>query len=267
MVKAAVLCLLSVVGPSASFVTNNVPVIFRRSVIISASSEAGAGGWTGEVVTNPDGRIRGCSIDPNPEDPTLFSITIDGVEADLGKFSEAIYKKITNDAKQQTFQGFRPGTIPPHLQPTYRAFAMDECAREATLEAMEQNNIRPFQDARENFEFESISIPPPVKKGKKKKGGRKKKKGGNSGVAQPAEAQVVEEPKWLVFNDMKEALDAGWKPGQSFSFVAKDCKGQKLKDESSVAGAKAIGSPGSAIDLNRVDVNSLPGGADDDWNK
>uniref|UniRef100_A0A7S1ZHR2 Trigger factor ribosome-binding bacterial domain-containing protein n=3 Tax=Ditylum brightwellii TaxID=49249 RepID=A0A7S1ZHR2_9STRA len=260
MNKSLVLLVLSVVSPSASFVTNNAAWSIRRSVVTSSSSAE----WTGDVVSNtPDGQIRGCSITPDSEDSTLFTISIDGVEADLGKFSEAIYKKITSDAKQQSFQGFRPGTIPPHLQPTYRAFAMDECAREATLEAMEQNNIRPFQDARENLEFSSVSIPPPAKKAKKKKGGRKKK-GQNSAMAQPAE--VVEEPQWLLFDGMKEALDAGWKPGQSFSFVVKGAKGQKLRDESSVAGAKAIGSPNSAIDLNRVDVNSLPGG-DDDWNK
>jgi hypothetical protein len=65
---------------------------------------------------------------------SLFSLFIskNRVQADLGKFSEAIYKKITSDAKQQQFQGFRPGTIPPHLQPTYRTFAMDECAREVS---------------------------------------------------------------------------------------------------------------------------------------
>ena len=44
-------------------------------------------------------------------------------------------------AKSQRFQGFRPGTIPPHLLPTYYMFSMDECARETTLEAMEQNNM------------------------------------------------------------------------------------------------------------------------------
>ena len=78
---------------------------------------------------------------------TEWIIQVDGKDADLGKFSKAIYRKCTADAKQQSFQGFRSGTIPPHLLGTYAAFTMDECAREAILEAMQQNNIRPFDDA------------------------------------------------------------------------------------------------------------------------
>lgn len=86
---------------------------------------------------------------------------------------------------------------------------MDECAREATLEAMQQNSIRPFDDTRSEFEITTVSIPPPVKKGKKKKRSRKKRK---SAEAAPApEPEVVEEPVWLTFDDMKGAIDAGWK--------------------------------------------------------
>ena len=132
------------------------------------------------------------------------------MEADLGKFSEAIYRKITQDAKKQSFQGFRPGTIPPHLEPTYRAFAMDEAAREATLEAMEQNQIRPFEDARSEFEIGNVSISPPVKKGKKKKGGRKKKAAAAAAAADAVTEEKAEEA-WLTFPTMKEAIDAGWK--------------------------------------------------------
>lgn len=125
-------------------------------------------------------------------------------EADLGRFSEAIYKKITADAKNQRFQGFRPGTIPPHLEPTYRAFAMDECARETVLEAMQQNNIKPFESSRNNFLLENFCIPPPTKKKAKKK---KKKK--NS--TEKNDEDAAEEPKWLTFENMKGAVDAGWK--------------------------------------------------------
>ena len=133
----------------------------------------------------------------------------------MGRFSEAIYKKILSDAKQQRFQGFRPGTIPPHLIPTYRAFSMDECARETVLEAMQQNNIRPFTDARNEFVIENCCIPPPVKKA----GRKKKKKGGRKAKARAAEQAAVEEaaaaeeetaPQWLKFDSMKEAIDAGW---------------------------------------------------------
>ena len=171
--------------------------------------------------------ISGCSI--TEIDSTKYEFSIDGEQADLGKFSEAIYKKICRDAKQQQFQGFRPGTIPPHLEPTYRMFSMDECARETTLEAMEQNNIRPFENARSEFEFEQIMIPPVVKKGKKK-GGRKKK------VALAENEANSDEPKpeWRLFGTMKEACDAGWKPGQPFRFVVKNCNGQKVLEGSTI---------------------------------
>lgn len=129
----------------------------------------------------------------------------DGVEADLGNFGAVVYRKITNDAKRQSFQGFRPGTIPPHLLPTYKAFAMDEVAREAALEAMQQNNIRPFESARAEMLIEQISIPPKAKKSKKSK---KKKKNAS------AEPQVEETeeaiPAWETYATMKEALKAGW---------------------------------------------------------
>jgi len=141
------------------------------------SSESSSENWNGGVVSNNEsGDIMGCSILKVDGSQTEYEVTIDGVEADLGKFSDAIYKKITKDAKQQQFQGFRPGTIPPHLVPTYAAFAMDECAREAALEALAQNDIRPFESTRMDMTIENVSIPPVTKKNKKKKGGRKKNK-------------------------------------------------------------------------------------------
>eukprot|EP00980_Cylindrotheca_fusiformis_P016755 scaffold5048_cov121-Cylindrotheca_fusiformis.AAC.6 len=200
--------------------------------------------WQGDVVSNEGGVIRGCSIQQVGDSVTDWIITIDGNDADLGRFSEAIYKKITADAKQQRFQGFRPGTIPPHLEPTYRAFAMDECARETVLEAMQQNDIRPFTDARSDFLIENVSIPPPPpKRGKKKKkGGGKKNK---NTVSTEDVVEVKEEvPSWQTYETMKEAIDAGWKPGQSFSFVAKHVKGQKVLGKGDVAGAQPIVKPG-----------------------
>jgi len=80
-------------------------------------------------------------------------------------------------------------------------------------------------------EFSDFSIPPPVvKKGKGKKKGK-------------VEGEEVEEsePEWRYFATMKEALDAGWMPGQSFSFRASDVKGQKLVDKD-VSGAKPVSS-------------------------
>ena len=93
---------------------------------------------------------------------------------------------------------------------------MDECARETVIEAMEQNQIRPFTNARVDLVIEQVSIPPPLKKkGNKKTGGKKKMKG-SSVAAEEGEALVDGEPGeelslWLTFEDMKGAIDAGWK--------------------------------------------------------
>ena len=214
----------------------------------SASDANDAAAWNGDVVSNdPKGRIQGCQLTRVGESPTDWEVTIDGEEADLGKFSEAVYKKITSDARQQRFQGFRPGTIPPHLTPTYIAFSMDEVAREATLEALEQNGVRPFENARSDFTFDTISIPPPQKKKKKgKKKKKSKKKTDAAAASDGAESPQVEEetPAWLTFDSMKAAIDAGWRPGQSFSFVARQVKGQQLKDQGDVSRATPVTEPG-----------------------
>ena len=165
-----------------------------------------------------DGRIKGCTITTVSE--TDFTIEIDGEAADLGKFGSVVYRKITNDAKQQSFQGFRPGTIPPHLLPSYKAFSMNEVALEATLEAMQQNNIRPFESCRENILIENISIPP--KKQKKKK--KRKKKVTNT--AEVLEEEVDTPPAWQQFDTMQQALKGGWEVSStvivgSYAFACK----------------------------------------------
>jgi hypothetical protein len=217
--------------------------LFDASEDQSENNDPKTAGWNGEVVANTnDGRIRGCSIQPLDEDTsnTEWIITIDGIEADLGRFSEAIYKKFIQDAKQQRFQGFRPGTIPPHLEPTYRTFAMDECARETILEAMQQNNIRPFENCRSEMYLYEFCIPPlstsksSSKNKRPKKSGRKNRIIGESSdesaVAQKdPDIMPSVEPSWRTFATMKEAIDAGWRPGQSFSFSAKNVRGQKVK--------------------------------------
>ena len=140
------------------------------------------------------------------------------MEADLGRFSEAIYKRVITAAKNERFQGFRPGTIPPHLEPTYRAFAMDECARETVLEAMQQNNIKPFETARSDFFLEQFQIPPPSTNNKKKTSKKKIKKSTDTASVDGSEEQASvseEEPKWRTFATMKEAIDAGWKVSTS----------------------------------------------------
>lgn len=131
-------------------------------------------------------------------------------EADLAKFSQAIYKKLTSDARQQRFQGFKPGTIPPHLLPTYKAYTMDEVAREATLEAMQQHDIRPFESCRADMVIGEIGIAPRKSKKSKKKKKKRSNDGNVSHVVDIADAEEEKEPEWLVFNEMKDALKAGW---------------------------------------------------------
>jgi len=193
--------------------------------------------WSGEVVSNTEkGAIKGSKLRQDTDSLTTWSVAIDGVEADLGKFSEAIHRKIIKDVRQQRFQGFRPGTFPPQLERTYKLFAMDEAAREATLEALQQNNIRPFDESRSELLIETISIPPPKKKKPKKKKGKRKKKGAaiaeqpseNNNEESVKEVEPIEDNKWLTFSTMKEAVAAGWNPGQSFSFISTNVKGQKL---------------------------------------
>jgi hypothetical protein len=196
------------IGRTIAFNTNHP--------ITTLSSEASE--WNGEVASNTiDGKISGCKLTQVDGSMSDWIVAIDGQQADLGKFSDAIYKKITADAKKQRFQGFRPGTIPVHLQATYMGFSIDECAREATLEAMQQNDIRPFENARNEFEFDTISIMPPKKKKNK---GSKKKKGAPAGEEAAA---IAEEPEPLIFDTFKEAITAGWKvssPSCFLTFVA-----------------------------------------------
>jgi hypothetical protein len=228
----------------------------RHTSTPRSSSSKGDDNWAGEVVSNAaaDGKMGGCSIQSvSPADaamPTDWILTIDGVQADLGRFSSAVYQKITREAKEtQRFQGFRPGTIPPHLEPTYRAFAMDECARETVLEALQQHQIRPFDGTRTGMLLKDFSIPPPKvnkKKKKKKKSKRKDKDAVTADlpVEESKDDDTVDdsaEPAWRQFDTMKEAIDAGWRPGQSFSFVAVDIKGQKVKDNAETPGATPLG--------------------------
>lgn len=202
--------------------------------------------WNGEVVSNtPNGEIRGCTLQPVvPEaekdgtgrggrgaalPPTEWTVTIDGVQADLGRFSDAVYRKLVSDAKRQRFQGFRPGTLPPFLEPSYRIAAMDECARETVLEALQQNNVQPFESARSDMTFEQVSIPPPPGRSKNKARAKKPKGGASSDPVPPPPAEAAAAAaNWRTFPSIGEAVSAGWRPGQSFSFVAKNVRGQKV---------------------------------------
>jgi hypothetical protein len=197
--------------------------------------------WDGNVVTNQDGKIRGCSIQLQEGSLVDWTVTIDGEQADLGRFSQAIYKKIVDDAKQQRFQGFRPGTIPPQLESTYRAFAMDECARETVLEALQQNNIKPFEGCRQDMSIENVRIPAVMaKSGSKNKKKRKKSPTADPSTSNNTTEEPTETPPWRTFATMKEAIDAGWRPGQSFSFLAGNVKGQKLAAADATSGTSIL---------------------------
>ncbi|MGK3755368.1 MAG: hypothetical protein ACI8RD_007677 [Bacillariaceae sp.] len=245
----------NLLSSSSSSLQKSSPIILHSSVQNFRDDDE----WKGEVTTG--GTMRGCTVQQVQDSVTEFTIRIDGVEADLGRFSKAIFTQMITDAKQQRFQGFRPGTIPPQLYKTYRAFAMDECARETVLEAMQQNNIRPFTNAREGILIEQVSIPPPPPppqaKKKKKKYPKKKKKNDdevlsnnidaddNNNESMTSEDEVVltdeppSTPQWQSFDTMDDAIKAGWAPGQSFSFVAKNVKGQNVLSDTS--GAKPLG--------------------------
>ena len=109
--------ILSSTPLSSAFLPISISRVFHATCL---SNDAKGGDWNGEVASNTnDGTIRGCTLTQVEGSMTDWIISIDGQEADLGKFSEAIYRKISSDAKQQRFQGFRPGTIPPHLISTY----------------------------------------------------------------------------------------------------------------------------------------------------
>ena len=186
----------------------------RRATVLHSSSAADDA-WKGEIVAG--GTIPGCTI--VSVGLTEYEVSVDGVAADLGGFSEAVHRKIMKDAKQQRFQGFRPGTIPPHLEVTYKAFTMDEVARETVLEALQQKNIRPFEQARAEIVITDIAVPPPRPKSK----GKKKAKGAIEEVNQ------LENTEWKTYDSMKEAIQVGrWTPGSSFSFTATNVKGQEV---------------------------------------
>ena len=95
---------------------------------------------------------------------------------------------------------------------------MDEVAREAALEAMQQHDIRPFESCRSDMKIGEVGIAP-RKKGGKKGGKKKSKKKSKSKGDDTTDGDVLDiagveeekEPEWLVFDEMKDALKAGWK--------------------------------------------------------
>eukprot|EP00542_Grammatophora_oceanica_P011134 CAMPEP_0194026486 /NCGR_PEP_ID=MMETSP0009_2-20130614/775_1 /TAXON_ID=210454 /ORGANISM="Grammatophora oceanica, Strain CCMP 410" /LENGTH=284 /DNA_ID=CAMNT_0038665179 /DNA_START=9 /DNA_END=863 /DNA_ORIENTATION=+ len=214
----------------------------------------------------PVTRIMGCRINQVKGSLTEWEVEIDGSEAELGSFSKVIYQKILSDAKKEKYVGFKIGTVPPYLLPVYKAYAMEECAREATLEALEQHDIRPFESSREEMKFEQFWLEPaPVKKQKKKKRRKKKKRTYDDDeeesstpqskvidvvVEKPEDEEVEEEekqeePQWRLFANEKDAVDGGWSPGKTFSFRVVGVRGQMKSTNTD--DAKALSRPNSFI--------------------
>ena len=122
------LALLDVVVSFSPFITAR-----RLPYYTSRSSPSISTVWVGQGDALDDdlqpGSLQGFTIRPvggeNEGDiPTEWVVQVDGFRADLGAFSKTIFGQIIADAKRQRFQGYRPGTIPPHLQRTYTVFAM-----------------------------------------------------------------------------------------------------------------------------------------------
>ena len=104
------------------------------------------------------------------------------------------------------------------------------------LEAMQQNNIRPFENAREEMVFEDFLVPPAAVKKKKKKKKRK------TAAVVDEETTASSEPEWKKFDSMKDAIQVGrWSPGTSFSFIARNVRGQQVKSEADVKGSEPVG--------------------------
>mmetsp|Transcript_57470 Transcript_57470/g.140261 ORF Transcript_57470/g.140261 Transcript_57470/m.140261 type:complete len:282 (-) Transcript_57470:945-1790(-) len=263
---------LDVVISFSPFIAALLPCTSRTSSPLSTL-------WVGQGDVLDDelqpGALQGFTIRPvggegDGDISTEWVVQVDGHRADLGAFSKTIFGQIIADAKKQRFQGYRPGTIPPHLQRTYTAFAMNEVAREVVMEAMDQSKIRPFTDARESIKIEDVSFIKPLpskKSSKKKKGGRKGKSSKKIRNKQDASGEVNEqtsstseessdadkmenaedsktttdEPEWIRCDNLDEAITAGWKPGQPFNFVAKNVRGQKVLSSSDTAGARPLG--------------------------
>ena len=123
------LALLDVVVSFSPFITTRrLPYYTSRGSRPSVSTV-----WVGQGDALDDelqpGSLQGFTIRPvggegEGDIPTEWVVQVDGFRADLGAFSKTIFGQIIADAKRQRFQGYRPGTIPPHLQRTYTAFAM-----------------------------------------------------------------------------------------------------------------------------------------------
>merc|ERR1719437_366460 len=105
MNATSLLLLLCTIHISHSF---SPPLNSQKLTNLKSTEES----WTGEITNTPNGAIRGCSLERAPNSLTTWTITIDGVEADTGKFSEAIYKKNNNGCKTTTIPRISTGDHP-----------------------------------------------------------------------------------------------------------------------------------------------------------
>ena len=157
-----------------------------------------------------------CSITPLPESNSRFNIAIDGVEADLGKFSLMLFKQILQQAKndptgnQMVFKGYRPGVIPPQYLRKYHAYAMEQTCRETVKEGFSQNgySVAELEGGEEDCSFVSFKFFPKVEV---KKVSRKRKDVAAL-KAKIAAGEVEAEPEMdqLLANTFDESVKLGW---------------------------------------------------------
>lgn len=204
--------------------------------------------------------IEGCFIKPS-SDPSRYDINIDGKQADIGKFSRAIYKNIAKQAREsnQQIKGFRPGTIPPHLISRYRSYCMEQTARETIREGFDQRGyeVVDLAEGEEDFRWAGVSFVLAEKKKKSKK--RKKNNAADGSDTSSDESNAPPPPPPPIeCADFDDAVSRGWEPGLDYSFSAEFVKVQRKEGQpdglSSTAGDSAavldaITGGGDAVDV------------------
>jgi hypothetical protein len=55
------------------------------------------------------------------------------------------------------------------------------------------------------------------------------------------ESEAETQQQWIKCETLDDAITAGWKPGQTFSFVATNVRGQRMLNSGDTAGARPLG--------------------------
>ena len=139
------------------------------------------------------GAMRGAVVQESPgRTPNVWTVSIDGPSSGIRKLGLVIFNKILNDQKKllksNPVPGFRVGTMPPYLMPRIKAAALREIVRETCVAALEENNKIPASSQ----EYDDLEVSYPD---------------------HPLDCDV---PAFL--------KASGWKPGDDFSFVARNVR-------------------------------------------